>query len=95
MGYILQIMFSSYLISLSFAQSSLLGYTDHSQIHSTIVSAISNHDESTGSAVDPVSAALIIADKTDVRSLSDKTVMRVMTKSILAVQIWFIIWIHL
>lgn len=32
-----------------------------------IVSAISNHDESTGSAVDPVSAALIIADKTDVR----------------------------
>lgn len=33
----------------------------------TIVSAISNHDESTGGAVDPVSAALIIADKTDVR----------------------------
>ena len=33
----------------------------------TIVSAISNHDESTGRAVDPVSAALIIADKTDVR----------------------------
>ena len=32
-----------------------------------IVSAISNHDESTGGAVDPVSAALIIADKTDVR----------------------------
>jgi len=33
----------------------------------TIMSAISNHDESTGRAVDPVSAALIIADKTDVR----------------------------
>lgn len=33
----------------------------------TIVSAISNHDESTGGAVDPVSAALIIADETDVR----------------------------
>jgi metal-dependent HD superfamily phosphatase/phosphodiesterase len=33
----------------------------------TIISASSNHDESTGRAVDPVSAALIIADKTDVR----------------------------
>lgn len=33
----------------------------------TIISAISNHDESTGGAVDPVSAALIIGDKTDVR----------------------------
>lgn len=33
----------------------------------TIVSAISNHDESTGSAMDAISAALIIADKTDVR----------------------------
>ncbi len=33
----------------------------------TIMSAISNHDESTGGAVDAVSAALIIADKTDVR----------------------------
>lgn len=33
----------------------------------TIVSAIGNHDESTGGAVDPISAALIIADKTDVR----------------------------
>lgn len=33
----------------------------------TIVSAISNHDESTGRAMDPISAALIIADKTDVR----------------------------
>lgn len=32
-----------------------------------IVSAIGNHDESTGTAVDPVSAALILADKTDVR----------------------------
>ena len=33
----------------------------------TIVSAIGHHDESTGGAVDPVSAALILADKTDVR----------------------------
>ncbi|MBS7009582.1 HD domain-containing protein [Anaerostipes sp.] len=33
----------------------------------TIVSAIANHDESTGGAVDTISAALIIADKTDVR----------------------------
>ena len=33
----------------------------------TVVSAISNHDESTGGAKDVVSAALIIADKTDVR----------------------------
>lgn len=33
----------------------------------TVVSAIGNHDESTGSATDFISAALIIADKTDVR----------------------------
>lgn len=33
----------------------------------TIVSAIGNHDESTGGANDVVSAALILADKTDVR----------------------------
>ena len=33
----------------------------------TVVSAIGNHDESTGGAVDAISAALIIADKTDVR----------------------------
>lgn len=32
-----------------------------------IMSAIANHDESTGVAVDAVSAALILADKTDVR----------------------------
>lgn len=32
-----------------------------------IASAIGNHDESTGGAVDAVSAALILADKTDVR----------------------------
>ncbi len=32
-----------------------------------IASAIGNHDESTGGAKDPVSAALILADKTDVR----------------------------
>ena len=33
----------------------------------TIVSAIAHHDESTGGATDAVSAAIIIADKTDVR----------------------------
>lgn len=33
----------------------------------TVVSAIANHDESTGGAMDIISAALIIADKTDVR----------------------------
>ncbi len=33
----------------------------------TVVSAIGNHDESTGGAVDAISAALILADKTDVR----------------------------
>lgn len=33
----------------------------------TVVSAIGHHDESTGGATDAVSAALIIADKTDVR----------------------------
>lgn len=32
-----------------------------------VVSAIGQHDEASGSAVDPVSAALILADKTDVR----------------------------
>lgn len=33
----------------------------------SIISAIGNHDESTGQPLDPISAALIIADKTDVR----------------------------
>lgn len=33
----------------------------------TVVSAIGNHDEKDGVALDPVTAALIIADKTDVR----------------------------
>ena len=33
----------------------------------TVISAIGNHDESTGNPEDIVSAALIIADKTDVR----------------------------
>ncbi len=32
-----------------------------------VVSAVGNHDESTGTAVNPVSAALILGDKTDVR----------------------------
>lgn len=33
----------------------------------TVVTAIGHHDEKTGTAIDPVSAALILADKTDVR----------------------------
>ena len=33
----------------------------------TVMSTIGNHDESTGTAVDAVSAAVIISDKTDVR----------------------------
>ena len=33
----------------------------------SIISAIGNHDETTATPVDPISAALIIADKTDVR----------------------------
>lgn len=33
----------------------------------TVVSAIGNHDESTGGAKDTISAALILADKSDVR----------------------------
>ncbi|QUH24809.1 HD domain-containing protein [Serpentinicella alkaliphila] len=33
----------------------------------TVVSAIGNHDEGTGTAINNVSAALILADKTDVR----------------------------
>ena len=32
----------------------------------TVIAAIGNHDEKTGTAVDAVSAALILADKTDV-----------------------------
>ena len=32
-----------------------------------IIAAIGNHDESTGGAKDPISAALVLADKTDVR----------------------------
>lgn len=33
----------------------------------TVMTAIGHHDEKTGTAVDEVSAALILADKTDVR----------------------------
>ena len=33
----------------------------------TVICAIGNHDEGTGVAVNPVAAALILADKTDVR----------------------------
>ena len=46
------------------------GYSDHEielDDRITIMSAIGNHDESTGGPEDVISAALIIADKTDVR----------------------------
>lgn len=33
----------------------------------TVIAAIGQHDESTGHSMDPISAALILADKTDVR----------------------------
>lgn len=49
------------------ANEILKGYDLSIEDRVTIVSAISNHDESTGRAMDPISAALIIADKTDVR----------------------------
>ena len=42
----------------------------------TVVSAIGNHDESTGGAKDPVSAALILADKSDVRQNRVRTADR-------------------
>lgn len=48
--------------------SQILEKTDMSlEDRVTVISAIGNHDESTGGAVDAVSAALILADKTDVR----------------------------
>lgn len=46
------------------------GYSKHEIELSELAGAmhdIGNHDESTGGAVDPISAALILADKTDVR----------------------------
>jgi len=49
------------------ANEILKGYDLSVEDRITVVSAISNHDESTGRAMDPISAALIIADKTDVR----------------------------
>ena len=33
----------------------------------TVISAIGHHDESTGGAMDPISAAIVLADKSDVR----------------------------
>ena len=48
--------------------NSILEKTDMSlEDRITVMSTIGNHDESTGTAVDAVSAAVIIADKTDVR----------------------------
>jgi putative nucleotidyltransferase with HDIG domain len=46
----------------------LLEHTDMSlEDRVTVVSAIGNHDEGTGVPVNPISAALILADKSDVR----------------------------
>ena len=42
----------------------------------TIIAAIGNHDESTGGAKEPVSAALILADKSDVRQNRVRTTDR-------------------
>ena len=54
--------------ALVFLANELLKDTDMTlENRITVVSAIGNHDESTGSPVDVISAALIIADKTDVR----------------------------
>ncbi|MCL2564310.1 MAG: HD domain-containing protein [Defluviitaleaceae bacterium] len=39
----------------------------HPEEIATVVSAVGNHDEKHGKAIGPISAALIIADKTDVR----------------------------
>ena len=50
------------------ANDLLKGYRDMSlEDRITVMSAIRNHDESTGDPEDVISAALIIADKTDVR----------------------------
>ena len=49
------------------ANEILRGYDLPLEDRIEIVTCISNHDESTGGAVDPISATLIIADKTDVR----------------------------
>ena len=43
----------------------------------TVIAAIGNHDESTGGAKDAVSAALILADKSDVRQNRVRTTDRV------------------
>ena len=49
------------------ANDILKGYDLELNDKLTVVSAIAHHDESTGGATDVISAALIIADKTDVR----------------------------
>lgn len=49
------------------ANDILKGFGMNTADRLTVVSAIGNHDESTGGAKDPVSAALILADKSDVR----------------------------
>jgi len=48
--------------------SDILRKTDMSmEDRITVIAAIGQHDESTGGSKDPISAALILADKTDVR----------------------------
>lgn len=54
---------SSALLARSILKDMGMGFEDISRI----MIAIGNHDEKTGVAVDPISAALILADKSDVR----------------------------
>lgn len=49
------------------------------EMTANIVTAIGNHDERTGVPVNPVSAALILADKTDVRAARVRSVSDVST----------------
>lgn len=44
------------------------------EMKADIVTAIGNHDERTGSPINPVSAAIILADKTDVRAARVRSV---------------------
>ena len=63
-----EISLNAYEVKTFIFDGTLLKETDMSlEDRITVIAAIGNHDESTGSPEDVVSAALIIADKTDVR----------------------------
>jgi len=55
-----------YLISAVIARDILQRLGMNSEEVSIIMSAIGNHEEKSGSAIDPITAALILADKSDV-----------------------------